>query len=67
MKTVIHEPFGNVLYRNAAGFPDGRQVHNALVCHQAVIPGIDDRIVFIQPLGDVVRVQDGNLGCPPEA
>ena len=47
MKTVIHEPFGNVLYRNAARFPDGRQVHNALVGHQAIIPGIDNRIVFI--------------------
>ena len=62
MKTVINQPFGNIVHRDAdLGKRAG--VQNAFMRHPAFVAHEQDRVTSRQTSCDVVGVQNRNPGC----
>ena len=62
MEAVVHEPLGHVLGLDARTLLERPQIHDALVGHAAILAPIHHGIVRLQPLGDVVGIEDGEFG-----
>ena len=62
VEAVVDEPLGNILRGDAGGLLQLAQVHNELVGAGAIGPLEQHRVVWLQHLGHVVGVQDGQLG-----
>ncbi|MND92094.1 hypothetical protein D3C80_842380 [compost metagenome] len=62
MEAVVHQALGHVHLADATGFFERAYVQDALVSHPAVAPGIEHGEGFPQLLGQVVGVEDGDLG-----
>ena len=63
MKAEVDQPLGDIFLGDAAGLLDRTDVDDALVSHVAVAAGVQDRVVILEPVGDVVGIEDGDLGC----
>ena len=61
VEAVVDEPLRDVVDRHAGLLGDLAQVEDALVRDQAVLAGVEHRVVRRQPRGDVVRRQHGDL------
>lgn len=67
MEAEVHEPFGHIFHFNTGtGFPFP-QIDNALMGHPSVVSPIEDWEEWMQAMGDVVGIQDGQLGGAGEA
>ena len=62
MEAVIDEPLGDVLDVHTRGSLEGPRIENALVGNEAVLAGVQHRIMILQPLGDVVGAENGHFG-----
>ena len=58
MKAVIHEPLGDVFGGHAF---EVAQIEDALVRDEAAVAAVERREIFLQPLGDVIRIENGDL------
>ena len=58
MKAVIHQPLGHVLDGDALELA---QVEDALVRDQIAVALVEHREILLEPLGDVVGVEDREL------
>ena len=61
VKAVIHQALGHVFHFDAGAFPLA-QIQDAFVRDEAAFAFEENREICVQPLRDVVRVQDRNLG-----
>ena len=61
VKSVVHQPFGDIGYVNIRCLLKIAKIDDALVCDAAVLPCIEDRIVPFQPLRNVVSVENSHL------
>ena len=66
MKAVIHQSFGHIFGLDAQVVAKMTQVDNALVSHAPVCPGVQHRIVGLEPLGDedADGVANDDDACP---
>ena len=62
VEAEIDQPLGHVLGADAGGVLERAQVEDALVRDQPVAAGVQGRVVRCQALGDVVGVEQGDLG-----
>ena len=61
MEAVVHQALGDVLHLDARAALEWTRIHDAFVCDGAVRATIEHRVGMLQPLRDVVRVQDRDL------
>ena len=61
MKSIVHQPFGDIGYVNIRRFLKIANIDDALVRDAAILPCIEDRIVPHQPLRNVVGVENSHL------
>ena len=59
MKAVVHQALGHVVHGHTACVLDRAQIENALVCHAAIRPRVQHRIVRRQTGGHVVGTENG--------
>src|SRR5690606_8175927 len=64
--TVVHETLGGVVHLDAVLLPTA-QIDDALVRDEAGVAAVEHREKRLQALGDVVGVEDGDLGRLGEA
>ena len=62
MKTVVHQPLGNVHITDAAQLFDRTHINDALMGNKTAVAGIEHRKVRRKSLRDVVGVEDGDSG-----
>ena len=62
VEAVIHQTLGHVFDFDASAFA-GPQIEDAFVSDQAVLTFEQDRKMSVQPLRDVIGVQDRNFRC----
>ena len=55
VKAVVDQSFGDILHSDAADLGQWAQIKNAFVGDPSVAPGVQHRIVIMEPLCDVVR------------
>ena len=67
VEAVVDESLGHVVDRDTSGSRDGPQVEDALVGHAVVVARVEHGEGGIQAGGDVVGVEDRQLGCTTEA
>ena len=60
MKAVIHQPLGHV-FDSTPALLQRAQIEDALVRDEAVPAFEEHREISVQPLGDVIGVEDGEL------
>ena len=61
VEAVVHQPLGDVVHLDARGALHAARVEDALVRDAPALAAVEDREVRVQPVGDVVRVEDGDL------
>ncbi len=67
VEAVVDQPLGHVVDGDAGVLGDGAQVDDALVRDQAGPTGVEHREVRAEPGGDVVGVEDRDLGRAGQA
>ena len=67
MEAVVHEPFGNVIHREAGVMSELARIQNAFMRHQPLVAGVENREEMSEFLGNVVGVKDGHFRGFPEA
>ena len=64
VEAEVDEPLGDVVDGDAGGLGDRPQVEDALVGDAVVVARVEHRVGGVEPGGDVVGVEDGQLGGP---
>src|SRR5699024_6373984 len=59
VETVVDEPFGDVVDGDTGTCGESAQVDDAFVCDVPAFASVQHRIVGVEFLGDVIRVQYG--------
>ena len=63
MKSVIHQPFGDIVYAQMRGVLYWPGIDDAFVSDQTAGPCIEDFEMPVQFAGDIIGIEDGNLRC----
>ena len=66
METMVDEPFGDVIDGDPV-LGEDTCVHDALVCHTATLPLVQDRVGLGKPARQVVGAQNRHPGCLRQA
>src|SRR5687768_6597807 len=61
VKPVVDDALGDVLYVHPGRGLEGPGIDDALVCDQAVLPGVQQRIMVGQAPGNVIGAEDRDL------
>jgi hypothetical protein len=56
MKSIVHQPFGYVLYLDTCGGFKGSEIEDELVSNPASCTPIKNRVVVGESLGEIVGV-----------
>src|SRR5262249_37463805 len=63
VESVVDQPLRDVFDRDSGGVLERPRVDDALMRDAATRPLVKQRVVALEPLGNVIRVQDGSLSC----
>ncbi len=63
VEAVVHQTFGHIFCRDAAGVLQGAQVQDAFMRHVTVGTRVQGGVVVLQARADVVGAEDGDFGC----
>lgn len=67
MKSIIHQPFCNIVHLYARGGFERAQIENKFVSNPTARASVKNRVVVGKSFGEVVGVQDGDFGATGEA
>src|SRR5262249_45029884 len=67
VESVVDQPLRDVFDRDSGGVLERPRIDDAFMRNAAMRPLIEQRIVTLEPLGNVIGVQDGSLRCREEA
>ena len=63
MITIVHQTFGNIIFRDACFFMYFPTLQNHFVSYETIGSPIDNSIRIFQASSQIISIQDGDLSC----